>query len=148
MKTRTLSSFLLFSMLCLFVFSGCKKKEEDNPNNGGSSSGFTNADYAGTWNVSLQCNTTESFQMTIAATGSNGVTITSFHKRSYPNGFTVTGTVSGGSLTIPSQQSTSSSQGTFTFAGTGTLSSATALSIPYSIGTGASVINCTATCTK
>lgn len=140
MKTKFTTSIITLSLLSIFIFSGCKKK--DDPKN------FTNEDYAGTWNVSLQCNTAVSFQMTIAANGSDGVTITNFHKQGYPTGFTVTGTVADGKLTIPSQAKTSTSQGgPYTFAGSGSMSSASALSIPYTMTSGSS-ISCTATCTK
>lgn len=126
------------------VFYGCKKK--DDPKN------FTNADYAGTWMVTDNCcGSGGSFQIVITATGSDGVSISNFRKCSSGGGWTITGTVSGATLTIPSQNSTSSVMGgPYKFSGTGTMNSATSLSIPYTMADagGSNPQSCTATCTK
>ncbi len=142
MKNKALFSVVLFSFACATVFFGCKKK--DDPKN------FTNADYAGTWTVTDGC-CSGSFQITITATGSDGVTITNFRKCAAAAGWNITGTVSGATLTIPAQNVVSSTQGgPYKFSGTGTISSPTAMSIPYVMAdaSGNFPQNCTATCTK
>lgn len=137
------SFFFLFLLLATsaVTLSGCKKKDKEK----------TNADYAGTWNVNETCTSAWSYQMTITASGSDGVTITNFHKGTDPSGFTVTGTVSDNNLTIPSQNATSTSQGgPYNFSGSGTLSEdGKSLSISYTMkDMGGNALNCTATCTK
>lgn len=138
MKTKLFYCLTCLSIAAASILYGCKKK--DDPKD------FTNADYAGTWSVSDQCNSTTTFNMTAAASGSNGVTFTNFH-----GGFTINGTVSGNTLTIASQNATSATLGgPYTFSGSGTLNSASSLTITYSfsaVGTSGSV-NCTSTCTK
>ncbi|TAL62004.1 MAG: hypothetical protein EPN85_03520 [Bacteroidetes bacterium] len=144
MKTKITSSIVLFSLFCGTVFWGCKKKEKDTAAN------FTNADYAGTWNVTDGC-CSGSFQITIAASGSDGVTITNFRKCAAAAGWNLTGTVSGATLTIPAQNVVSSTQGgPYKFSGTGTLNSTSSLSIPYTMADAAGNYpqSCTATCTK
>ena len=132
----------MLSLVATTVFLGCKKKEETKE--------FTNADYAGTWTVTDGC-CSGSFQITITASGASGVSITNFRKCSAAAGWNITGTVSGTTLSIPAQNVVSSSQGgPYKFSGTGTLNSATSLSIPYTMAdaSGNFPQNCTATCTK
>lgn len=139
-KKLTLSAVFLSSLIAVTSIS-CKKNKEK-----------TNADYAGTWSVSETCTSAWSYQMTIATSGSDGVTITNFHKGTNANGFTVTGTVDDKTLTIPSQSASCSSQGgPYTFAGTGTLSD-DGKSLTFKDYTmkdvGGNTLKCTANCTK
>lgn len=142
MKIKIIYSVVLFSLICAFVFEGCKKKDDPKK--------FTNADYAGTWTVTDGC-CSGSFQIVVTATGSDGVSISNFRKCASASGWTITGTVSGATLTIPAQNVVSSTQGgPYKFSGTGTISSTTAMSIPYTMAdaSGNFPQNCTATCTK
>ena len=138
-------SLMLFLAISIFTFSGCKKKDDKN-----NSSSYSNADYAGTWTVTDGC-CSGSFQITITATGSNGVSITNYRKCTAASGWNLTGTVSGNKLTIPTQNVVSGTQGgPYQFSGTGTLNSTSSLTIPYVMadGSGGFPQNCTATCTK
>lgn len=138
--------FFLFSLLTISTIAGialysCKKKDKEK----------TNADYAGTWNVNETCTSTWSYQMTITTSGSNGVSITNFHKGTFSSGFTVTGTVADDRLTISSQNASSTSQGgPYNFSGSGTLSEdGKTLTISYTMkDMSGNALNCTATCTK
>lgn len=143
MKFKLIVSIVLFSLSSASVFYGCKKK--DDPKN------FTNADYAGTWTVTDGCCSGSSFQIVITATGSDGVSISNFRKCAAASGWNISGTVSGATLTIPAQNVVSTTQGgPYKFSGTGTISSTTSLSIPYTMAdaSGNFPQNCTATCTK
>jgi hypothetical protein len=143
MKIKIFASLVLFTLSVSVIIYGCKKK--DDPKN------FTNADYAGTWTVTDGCCSGGSFQVTIAASGSDGVTISNFRKCAAASGWTITGTVSGATLSIPAQNVVSATQGgPYKFSGTGTMNSASSLSIPYVMAdaSGNFPQNCTATCTK
>jgi len=137
MKIKFLSTLAFLCIVSLTVIYSCKKKNKDK----------TNADYAGAWSVSEHCTGNASYNMTITATGTDGVTLTNFH-----GGFTVTGTVSNITLTIPTQTVTSATMGgPYKFSGSGTLSSdAHSLSITYTMtdNSGSNPLNCTSTCTK
>jgi hypothetical protein len=130
MKTRNLGIFILLFAISSVMIT-CKKKE--------TAASVTGADYAGTWTVSSNCG---NYSMTVTASGDN-VTLTNFH-----TGFTVTGTISGNSLTIPQQNRTSGSMGgPYTFQGTGT-KNGNSLSITYTMKDTGSTLNCSANCTK
>ena len=136
-KQITWIFILVFGITLAF---NCKKKDTT------AATTYTNANYAGAWTVNEHCPAAASYVMTITATGSNGVTLTNFK-----NGFTVTGTVSNTALTIPLQSVTSTTLGgPYKFSGSGTLNSASSLSISYSMtdNSGGNAINCTDTDTK
>jgi hypothetical protein len=143
MKTKLFSATLLIFFSASVIIYGCKKKKEEEAIS-------TNADYAGTWSVNETCSSTWAYSMTAAATGSNGITFTNFHKGTQASGFTITATVSDKTITIPSQSATSTAQGgPYTFSGSGTFTPPSSLSITYSMrDTGGNTISCTATCTK
>ena len=143
MKTKLLSLTVLVAVLTTITIYSCKKKEE-------AATTSTNADYAGTWSVNETCTSAWSYQMTVAASGSTGLTITNFHKGTNANGFTITASVSDKTITIPTQQATSTSQGgPYTFAGSGTFTPPSSMSITYTMkDSGGNTISCTATCTK
>ena len=131
MKTRIFISAVLFSLVSMGIIYGCKKKED--------AASVTGADYAGSWTVSSNCG---NYPMTISASGDN-LTISNFHVD-----FAVAATVSGNSLTIPSQARTGASgNGPYTFAGSGT-KNGNSLSITYTVKDGGATTNCSATATK
>ncbi len=145
MKTKLLSAFLLIFFAASIIIYGCKKKKEDT-----TAAASTNADYAGTWNVNETCTSAWTYAMTAAATGSNGLTLTNFHKGTFANGYTINATISDKTITIPSQTASCTSQGgPFTFAGSGTFTPPSSMSITYTMkDTGGNTISCTANCTK
>ena len=106
-------------------------------------------DYVGTWNVAASCGAT-AYSMTISASGS---TLTFTKLRSC---FVVTGSVSGGTLTIPSQSltmSTSCAGLPMTVSGSGTLSGSggnfNSLQLTYTTkDNSGNPISCSCTCTK
>lgn len=151
MKHPLIAKATIFVFATLFIFSACKKKDDNSDTDGsGGGSSSTNASYAGNWNVSETCTSPWSYAMSIAAVGSNSVTITNFHKGTYATGFTINGTVSGNTLTIPNQSATSSSQsGPYTFSGTGTLTPPSSLSISYTMkDISGAPMSCSSNCTK
>lgn len=140
MKIRVLSAFILVSLTTAVWMYGCKKKEKES----------SNSDYAGTWNVNETCTSAWTYVMSIATSGSDGVTLTNFHKGSFASGFTINATVSDKTLTIASQQASSVNQGgPYTFAGSGTFTPPSSLSITYTMrDASGATINCTANGTK
>ena len=147
MKIKLLPFALLVFILISSIIFGCKKKKEEETPAANTS---TNADYAGTWSVNETCTSAWSYQMTVAASGSNGLTITNFHKGTQATGFSITATVSDKTITIPTQQATSTSQGgPYTFAGSGTFTPSSSMSITYTMkDVAGNSISCTSTCTK
>ena len=143
MKIRTFFSISILALLSIGLVCGCKKKKDDPKN-------FTNADFAGTWNVTDGC-CSGTYQITVAASGSDGVTIQNLRKCTSVAGWNITGTVSGNALTIAAQNVTSTAQGgPYKFTGSGTLNTTSSLSITYTIADvqGTNPTTCTATCTK
>lgn len=152
---KTTFRVLALSLALTTIITGCKKDDEGtqpttNPSTGGGGGGggggstITAANYAGTWTTNDGCSP-GAFQITITASGSSNVSITNFRK-----GFNITGTVSGGTLTIPKQNVISQTQGgPFQFTGSGTLSG-NSLSISYTMadGSGQYPQNCSANSTK
>lgn len=134
------------------VFVACKKKGCTDPSaknyceeckkDDGSCQYASAQDYAGTWNVTGNCN---NYTMTITASGST-LTMSNFHG----GGWTVTATVSDNSMTIPTQ-TTSIPSGPYTFSGSGTISGANynTLQISYTMSdNGGNTTNCSITATK
>ena len=143
MKTKLIASILLCSFTTAALMYGCKKKEENQTVTS------TNGDYAGTWTVNETCSSAWSYQMTAAATGTNGVTLTNFHKGTFANGFTINATVNDKTLTIASQTATSSAQGgPYTFSGSGTFTPPGTMTINYTMAQGATSLTCSSNCTK
>jgi len=120
-----------------FVLSTCKKKDKTED--------ATIDSYAGTWSVTGNCT---SYTMKITESGST-LTFTKLK-----NCFTITASVSGNNLTIPSQTvsaSTSSCGFPYTISGSGTLSGTNlnTLQLTYTItDNGGSSTSCSSTCTK
>lgn len=142
MKTKFLLA-VSFALISSAVIFSCKKK----------STASTNADYAGTWSTTSKCSSSMTYQMTVTAgSGSTtAVTLTNFHATASTNGYTLTGTISDKSISIPSQ-TVKNSQGAnqLTFSGSGTLTPPSALSISYTATdpTSGASLSCTATCSK
>lgn len=141
---------LLMLVICIGITSvliTCKKKEEEPAP---APATITNQNYVGTWTVTDGSCSSTTFQITITASGTDGVVLSNFRKCQQAAGWNLTGTVSGNSLTIPQQNVVSSAQGgPYRFTGSGTLNG-NSLSIPYVMADGAGNFpqNCTATCTK
>ncbi len=132
MKKKFTGIFII-AIAVASIVTGCKKNDT-------SSTTATPADYAGTYNVTGNCG---NYSMTITASGSN-LTLTHFHTE-----YTLSATVSGNTMTIPSQSHLSATgAGPYIFAGSGTLSGNT-LTISYTMkDSGGASISCSPTATK
>jgi hypothetical protein len=164
---KTLSKLTLMLMTFgVIAIASCKKEEDPCDNvtclNGGTCNDGTCACAAGyegstcgteqrskflaSYNVSESCNVSGNFNyiMTIStsATGVSSVVLNNF----FGVGASVTGNVSGTSITIPSQIVNVNSIGT-TFSGSGQVNG-NILTLSYTIVVGADSETCTATCTK
>ena len=145
MKTKVISIASLLAIVCTTIIFSCKKKKET------TTPASTSADYAGTWNTTSKCNTSITYQMTITASGASGVVLANFHAPNSTNGYTLNGTISDKTITIPSQ-TVNNAQGAnkLTFSGSGTLTPPSSLSITYSAAPypSGTPLSCVATCTK
>ena len=144
MKIKNFTFIIFAAAISTIIIYGCKKKKEEEKT-------YTNADYAGTWSTTSQCSSSMSYQMTVTTSGSSGVVLKNFHANASTNGYTLNATVSDKTITIPTQTVTNSQGGNqLTFAGSGTLTPPSSLSISYTAKDpmSSSTISCTATCTK
>jgi hypothetical protein len=102
--------------------------------------------FLASYNVSESCNMSGNFNYTMSintsATGVTNVVLNNF----YGVGATVTGTVNGSAITIPSQLVNVNSIG-HTFSGSGQVSG-NILTLSYTVVVGVDSETCTATCTK
>lgn len=105
----------------------------------------TSADYAGVYNTTSSCGGNPfSYSLTVAANGTNAITINNLSNLSGLG--TVNATINGLVVTIPQQQPSGS---VFTVNGSGTLSSnKKTLNLSYTISDGGSQSNCTSNGTK
>lgn len=129
-----LKGWSLLVVLAVLFSVGCSDDEDDN--------NATRDDYVAVWNISENCDGQDfNYALTITVgTSTDAVTLTNIHGFG-PNAV-LTGTVSGGNLTIATQ----TVQGV-EFSGTGTLDNGT-LSITYTFTQGATTTSCTATGAK
>lgn len=164
---KTLSRLMLMLMtFSVIAIASCKKEEDPCENvsclNGGTCNNGTCACATGyegstcateqrskflaSYQVSESCNVSGNFNYTLtintSATGITNVVVNNF----YGVGATVTGTVSGSSITIPSQLVNVNSTG-YTFSGSGQVTG-NILTLSYTVVVGTDSETCTATCTK
>lgn len=128
--------FMFLAIVGLLVVAGCKKDKT-----------LDREKFLATYAVVENCPSTgtDNYDIIITAssTGDNGVIISGFYGVA---GLTVTGTVSGNTLTIPQQ--TVNVQGTgVTISGSGTLTGNT-LTATYTLTVGPLSETCSMTCTK
>ena len=151
MKIKILSAFTLLLIVSTVVIYSCKKKS-DTPTTIPPS---TSADYAGTWSTTSKCTSpvfSNNYTTTITASGSSAVVLANFHASTgSTNGYTLSGTISDKTITIPNQTVNNAQGGQpLTFSGSGTLTPPSSLSITYTAKdpSSSAMYNCTATCTK